>query len=278
MGNAAKGVLGDRQATDSDARRTTATESARQSTGRRSIGRHRPLPSGRAVVGGLLIALAAVGGFVLSGQDAVDVRVGYMVAASDLPPGHVLEATDVRTELLDLPAELAAAATTAESQLDLIGAVVLGPVGSGELLQRQALTPPGVPGQASTAVEFSFSIDESSVPRSLRPGEHIAMLSTTGRDNAAVTEVIVADAVVTDVEMDDDGFGATGDVTVTIAIGDSEDVLSAVNAAQATEITILRIPADGTLVLPASTALPEPEPDAVQLPLPLPVEGDTDDD
>lgn len=247
------------------ATRLPASSEAKQRTtkrsrpGQRTIRPFRPLPSGRAVVGGLLVVLAAVGAFVVTGQEVEDKRLPYFVAASELPPGHVIGPADVRPELLDLPPALAQTSVSQSAQEDLIGAVVLGPLGAGELIQRAALTPPGAAGQSNSAVEFSFILPEGRTPRSLRPGEHVAMLSTTGRDDNAVTTVVVADAIVTDFVVDDEGFASSGDVVVTLAIEDADDVLEAVNAAQATDVTVLRIPADGTLVLPESN-LPSADP------------------
>lgn len=238
----------------------TRTENTSGDNGQRTIRPFRPLPSGRAVVGALLITTAALGAFVLTGRDVEDVRVPYFVAALDLAPGHVLAADDLLPQLLDLPPALAESSVNQEAEIDLVGAVVLGPVGAGELIQRSGLTPPGISGQETSAVEFSFTLPKGRAPRSLRPGEHVAMLSTTGRDENAITKVVVTNAVVTDFTFDDEGFGSTGDVVVTLAISGSDDVLQAVNAAQATDVTVLRIPADGTLVLPSSSAETASEP------------------
>lgn len=242
---------------DSATRLPVGSETKQRTTkqsrpGQRTIRPFRPLPSGRAVVGGLLVVLAALGAFVVTGREVEDKRLPYLVAAAELPPGHVIGPTDVRPELLDLPPALAQTSVHQSAQEDLIGAVVLGPLGAGELIQRSALTPPGAAGQSNSAVEFSFILPEGRTPRSLRPGEHVAMLSTTGRDDNAVTTVVVADAIVTDFVVDDEGFASSGDVVVTLAIEDADDVLEAVNAAQATDVTVLRIPADGTLELPES--------------------------
>ncbi len=242
----------------------SASNRSAGATNQRIIRPFKPLPSGRAVVGGLLVTLAALGAFVVTSRDVEDLRVPYFVAAADLPPGHVLTSDDVRTELIDLPPTLAAssvAQTPGTSILadEVVGSVLLGPLGAGGLLQRSALTPPGVQGQDASAVEFSFTLANGRTPRSLRPGEHVAMLSTTGRDNDAVTIVVVDDAIVTDFVIDNEGFSSNGDVIVTLSISSSDDVLSAVNASRATDVTILRIPADGNLVLPETSAKPVQE-------------------
>ncbi len=197
-------------------------------------------------MGGLLVTLAAVGTFVVAGRGGEDPRRPQVVAAAALAPGHVLEATDLTTILVDLPPALADASFTSPDPL--IGATVLGPVGAGELLQTAAITPAGE--ADARTIEFSFAVPNHLAPRSLRPGEHIALLSTTGRDADAVTVVVVPDAVVTDVEVDDQNFASNGDVIVTVAIAEPAEVLAAANATQATDITVLRLPADGSVTFP----------------------------
>lgn len=246
------------QAESQGASRRSQRNNSSGDTSQRTIRSFRPLPSGRAVVGALLVTLAALGAFVLTGREVEDLREPYFVAASNLAPGHVLTPDDVLPQLLDLPRELAASSLHQDAETDLVGAVVLGPVGAGELLQRAGLTPPGIDGQDTSAVEFSFTLPEGRAPRSLRAGEHVAMLSTTGRDENAITRVVVNDAVVTDFTFDDEGFGSTGDVVITLSISGSDDVLQAVNAAQATDVTVLRIPANGLLVLPSTSAIDAP--------------------
>jgi hypothetical protein len=189
---------------------------------------------------------------VLAGRNEVDRRLPYLVAVHQIAPGHHLVEEDLETLLIDLPAELAEAAFTNPNEL--VGAAVLGPIGAGELFWQTGITPPALGGgePALTAVEFSFAVESQRAPRTLRPGEHIAMLSTTGRDDTAETTVVVADAVVTDVETNSESFASAGDVTITISLADTGVVLAAVNAAQATDVTIIRIPGDGSLSLPNS--------------------------
>jgi flagella basal body P-ring formation protein FlgA len=70
----------------------------------RQVDRKIGLPSGRAVIGGLLMALAAVGTFVAYQAAAGDDRVEVLVAARDLRVGDVVSTNDVRVVAADLPA------------------------------------------------------------------------------------------------------------------------------------------------------------------------------
>src|SRR4051812_20047222 len=73
----------------------------------RPMVRRRSLPSGRAVTGGLLIALAALGAFVAARGTSAGPSHRYVVAAHDIVAGTTLEADDLRSEPVDLPEGLA---------------------------------------------------------------------------------------------------------------------------------------------------------------------------
>ncbi|MEO6121310.1 MAG: SAF domain-containing protein, partial [Acidimicrobiales bacterium] len=85
------------------------------------------------MVGGLLVALSAVGIFAgYLSATADDTRL-YAVATSDLAIGHRITGADLTQVRLELPPALQRLAYTRPRALE--GAVVLGPVGRGELLQ-----------------------------------------------------------------------------------------------------------------------------------------------
>src|SRR4051794_21908661 len=67
------------------------------------IAPRRGLPSGRAVVGGFLVALAAVGIFAAYSGAQRRSRTFYVVAAHDVAPGTRLSAADLSLTAIDLP-------------------------------------------------------------------------------------------------------------------------------------------------------------------------------
>ena len=81
-----------------------------------AVGQRSRRPPTRAVVGGLLVALAAVGAFVLAtpGDPAL---TEYVVAAHAIDPGARFDPSDLTTTALDLPPDLAALAYTDASTL-----------------------------------------------------------------------------------------------------------------------------------------------------------------
>src|SRR5437870_3424343 len=78
----------------------------------RTLTRRRNLPSGRAVVGGFLVAVAALGAFVAARGTGGGPSQHYVVLTHDVIAGTTLRATDLRTVAVDLPADMAGRAFT----------------------------------------------------------------------------------------------------------------------------------------------------------------------
>ncbi len=97
--------------------------------GGRPLRRRRTLPGGRAVVGGFLVALAAVGTFAAYTGAVADDDEQYVVASQDLPLGHRLTEGDLARLPMELPPLLGARAYRNPSAL--VGAVVIAPLGRG---------------------------------------------------------------------------------------------------------------------------------------------------
>src|SRR4051794_23075355 len=78
----------------------------------RVAGRPKNLPSSRAVVGGFLVALAALGVFVAARAGNGGQTRRYVVAARDVAPGAALTPADLTTSDLELSNEVGARAFT----------------------------------------------------------------------------------------------------------------------------------------------------------------------
>lgn len=203
---------------------------------RRRIERRVPLPGGRAVVGGLLVTLAAVGVFTAWTAAGDDATRPVVVAAADLRPGDVIEPGDVEVRVLDLPAGLAGVYA---DPAPLVGGVALGPMAEGELVQRSAVSEAGGSG-ARPAAEMSFAIDvDRAVDGGLQVGERVDVLATFGTGADATTEVVVRGAVVLGGTRDEGGIGARR-LTLTLALDDEGDVVDLTHAVRAGEVTIVR--------------------------------------
>src|SRR4051812_23452426 len=97
----------------------------------RPIARRRGLPNGRALAGGLLVSLAALGIFAAYRGAAAGPSGAYVVARHDLTVGSRIGPGDVSVVRMDLPAGVRRSAFTRVS--GVIGATVVGPLSDGEL-------------------------------------------------------------------------------------------------------------------------------------------------
>ena len=220
-----------------------ATTGARQDgngvDGGRVVQPRRGLPNSRAVVGGLLVALAALGIFVAWHSAAGGPSTAYAVAGRDIRPGERLTAADVVLRAADLPGSVARAAYRDAAPLD--GAVALGPISAGDLVERSQVVERDA-GRAGTppAHELSFPVPaDRALDGRLRIGERVAVLATFGTGQGSSTDVVTRNALV--LAVDDAAGGIEGDaVVLTLAVEATDEVVALAHATRAGEVTIVR--------------------------------------
>lgn len=228
---------------DVDVRRASGRNGA-PANGGRAIARRRSLPGGRAVTGGLLVALAAVGTFAAYTSATTEPTDRFVVAAHDLPVGTRLSASDLALAPMRLPDALAGRAFREGSAL--VDTVVVGPVGAGELVQASdVVDKAGAPEdrEVSIAVEAARA-----VAGTLRPGDRVDVVATFGTGDAAATLTVVSDAEVVGRAGGDEAVGSPGTETVALALPRAEDAVAVAHASVAAEVTLVRTtgaPADG---------------------------------
>ena len=199
---------------------------------RRRIERPRRLPGGRAVVGGLLVALAGVGTLVAWQQASGTPDASYAVAARALRPGESLAAGDVRLVPADLPGGVAGRAFRDAD--DVAGRVALGPIAEGELVQAGALSEPGA-GVPTAEVSFALARDRALDGR-LGSGDLVDVFVTVDAGTSLVAERVQVVAVT-----DGGASFATGaELTVTLALTDPAVRDDLIQAVRAGEVTLVR--------------------------------------
>ena len=212
----------------------------------RQVRRRRALPGGRAVVGGLLVALAAVGVFASWAASTSAPTTAYVVAARDLTVGERLTRDDLRMATIDLPTRQAAVAY-ADVEV-LVGATVVGPLRADELVQAGDLS--RSPGGAGTA-HVSFAVPASdALGGHLRDGERVDLVAVFGTGGSATVETVAVDALVIEVTADD-GLAGQGSVTVTVAVPPA-DVEKVALASTAGTLKVVRAPTERPEPAPAS--------------------------
>ncbi len=208
------------------------------------------LPSGRAVLGGLLVSLAVVAVLVASqmGEDATFQDV--VVASQELAPGTVIEPGHVQQVRMRLSESADFVVSQPES---IIGSVVLGPVGENEFLQVSNIaagTPDALP---SGLAEVSIEIEPGRAPARIASGELVSVLATFSDGDESRT-VLVADRVV--VLSYDNGTGddfSGGETVLRLGVSTGEAASAIVTAAITGDVSIVGVTGANEVEIPAET-------------------------
>jgi len=203
----------------------------------RSGGAGRGLPSGRALVGGLLVTMAAVVVFAAYAGAQERPTTSVVVARRALDPGERLTSDDLEVRTLSVPAELADRSFADAS--GVVGAVTLGPIGAGELVQEGSVR---TVDRDSSGPEFSFPVErERALAGDVHPGEEVDLLATFGSGSDATTEVLARRARVLHVQESRNGtLGTSGRLVLTVELASGAEVLEVAHAAQVAVITLVR--------------------------------------
>ena len=203
----------------------------------RMIRRRTGLPSGRAVVGGFLVALATVGMFAAYSNATAGPATTYAVATRDLEPGDRIDAGAVELVALDLPDEQRRRSYDAVEPL--VDATVVEPLLAGELIQEGSLIATGAEPGSRTV---SFAIEPArAVNGTLRAGERIDLLATFGSGTQACTHLIAADVPIVNIaEATGSLVSQAGGLTVTVQVDDADQGVAVAHASNAGAMTLVR--------------------------------------
>lgn len=209
-------------------RATTAGSEASPRRVERRVG----LPSGRAVVGGLLMALAALGTFLAYAGATADDTVDVLVAARDLAPGRTIGSADVELVSVEVPAEVRGLFGAVDAA---VGRQLVTAVDAGEFLLASATV---VPIDGAERLEVALRVPANRAVGGLRPGERVDVFSTWSSD---VTQLVAVDARVLEVNgTGRDGLGSSDAVVVRLGLTDFAQVEALVHAQAAGDITMVR--------------------------------------
>ena len=219
----------------------------------RSLSRRRALPGSRAVVGGLLVAAAAIGLFSASTRVGEGSRQSYVVASRGLVAGARIEAGDLAVQQLHLSPPVAARAFADRGPV--VGATVLAPLAAGELVQASAVV---ARRSGSASRELSFTVERGRVNADLRDGERVDLLATYGAADG-FTAMVVRQALVVSLGEARSSLGDAAPVVITVALDDTADALALAHAVQAGKVTVVRSTGAAALSSPPPTyRLPKP--------------------
>lgn len=232
-----------------------ATPGGRRSTRGRAPGvipglNPRLIPRHRAMIGGLLITMAAALALLAAnGGSGIPSRT-VIVATRTIAPGTRVTATDLELHTGPLSADLAGNGFTDIDQL--LAATTVAPVGAGEIIQHSAVR---TDGGRSSGVGLSFPIDrEHALDGDLRPGDTVDVLATFGSGLDAETAVLARSVRLAGITTTDaTSVAGAGRLVVTATFTDTDQLLDVAHAAQSAALTLVRT--TGAVPGPATRSL-----------------------
>lgn len=206
-------------------------------TSGRAVRRRSTLPTGRAVVGGFLVALAALGIFAAYTSATAGPTTTYVVARRDIPVGTRLGADDLTSLPMELPDVVAREAAFSDEG-PLIGTTTVGPVRRGELVQAgDVVKKRSGPGE----LEVSFELESSrALAGTLRPGERVDVLATFGAGGDTYTVTVVRQARVLETGTDRGGLASGDTDVISLAVPTSDEAMALTHAINAGKVTLVR--------------------------------------
>lgn len=221
----------------------TASDRRAAQTATRSAPSRRWLPTGRALVGGALIATAVAGVLVANRSADRPPTTRYVVVTAAVDAGTVLRSEQLGTVAAELPGDLSV--VPAEEAQDLVGRVARVPLSSMDLVRPDDLyehgrfTPP-------TVTEVALDLPPAAaLADTIRVGDRVDVLSTD--PDRSGTVAVAASIPVTAISdsSDSGGIGASGTVRVRLGLPDATTAAAVVDAAVRTEVSFA-LPLAGT--------------------------------
>lgn len=208
--------------------RTVGPGAAGPTAAKRSIVSRRSLPNGRALVGALLVTVAAVGAFVFASGDDGGPGTEYLVLLRDIDAGDSITDVDVAFEPMTLSPQLADIAfesgrTNSVNNPD--GATALRVLHAGGLLLAPDLRVATQIDSTNTSNihELTLPVPLDRTPDPLNPGDLVTVLAYDSRNED--TWVAFEDALVLTFDTYSDSFGSNSEGRLTLGLSDSEQVL-----------------------------------------------------
>lgn len=205
--------------------------------GSRSLRRRSSLPTGRAVVGGFLVALSALGIFAAYTSATAGPTTEFVIARRDLPIGTRLTADDLTTMPMELPDVVARDAAFA-AEGPLVGATTVGPVRRGELVQAGDVVEKR---SGPAELEVSFELETSrALAGTLRPGERVDVLATFGAGADTYTVTVVRQAKVLEAGQQDGGLAGADTDVISLSVPTADEAMALTHAVNAGKVTLVR--------------------------------------
>jgi len=234
----------------------------------REISPRKALPNSRALVGALLISIAAVGAYSAATGGSSGPTTEFLVMNTTVSAGQPVGLNGVSFEAMDIPPDVARSAINSTDGLE--GAIALRDLRPGEILSlNDLIASPLIDGSPLGPVhELAFPVPLDRTPPGLVRGDRVTILSTLRVADQPTTVVALEDAVVISFDARTDQIGSTGTGVLTLSIPDADAVVSTAHLSQQGDLTVVRSTRALTDSYPASYSVSEsmPEPTAAVRP------------
>ena len=203
----------------------------------RTFSPRRRLPSGRAVVGALLVTVAAVGAFAVASREDQGPGTSFLIATRSVRQGTPVSSEDVSLAPMDLPDT--AAANAIDSAAGVQGAIAVGDLAAGEVISTgDLIAAPTAGGAAVGAVhEVTLPVSVDRIPDLTVAGDRVTLLATVSLDDEPATVLAAEDALV--LKWDGDA-GAGGSGVLTLALDDADAVMGVTHLSRQGAVTVVR--------------------------------------
>lgn len=202
----------------------------------------RSAPPRRAVVGGVLISVSALGVFGAHRGAERTPTDRFVVATHDIAAGTVVEESDLGSIALDLPDDIAAVG---------IGDVdhIVGRVASGDIAELELISENDVYDDAhfirTGATRLTLDLPPArAMHEVVTAGDTVSVLST---DPQGTGTVVLSDSalVLSSTATSGDSIGTSGVVRVVLAVTDPDEVLAVTDASVNSELTLVLVEPGG---------------------------------
>lgn len=193
------------------------------------------LPTGRAIVGGLLVAMSGLGIFAAHHAATTPDRTEWLVVRRSVAPGSVLVADDLAIAPMDLPATTRDRAVAVPA--DAIGRIALVPLSDGDLLLRSAIAAPGHdPDRPGRRLGLALDLADA-LGGDIAVGDRVDVVAVPTPEESSV--VVASGALVTAVGSPVDGFGAGDRLQLTLDVADEETARRVIDAHARGGVTLI---------------------------------------
>ena len=218
----------------------------------RSLRPRRRLPSGRAVVGALMVTVAGVGAFTLADRGSGDPGELYLVASEPIEQGAAVSLGDLALAPMLLPAVVAANAVSSADGLE--GSIAVRDLVAGDLITAgDLIAAPSADGAAVGAIhEMSMPVEHDRISDRTAAGDRVTVLATLDASDDPFTIVAAEDVRVLGWSGGSESASSRG--VLKLALDDAASAMSLAHLSRRGSVTVIRTTRAVTDAYPAYVA------------------------